>query len=82
ALRSDRSRTAAISGAIAVPVVVAILLSGFLVAIHIGATKVATSQADGRIAITTTQFADYGPIDARFAPQTVNKLSSLAGVEK
>lgn len=82
ALRSDRSRTAAISGAIAVPVVVAILLSGFLVAIHIGATKVAESQADGRIAITTTQFADYGPIDARFAPQTVNKLNSVAGVEK
>ncbi|MGV0624309.1 FtsX-like permease family protein [Mycolicibacter minnesotensis] len=82
ALRSDRSRTAAISGAIAVPVVVAILLSGFLVAINIGATKVAESQADGRIAITTTQFADYGPIDARFAPQTVNKLNSLAGVEK
>ncbi|MEO6795006.1 MAG: FtsX-like permease family protein, partial [Mycobacterium sp.] len=46
ALRSDRSRTAAISGAIAVPVVVAILLSGFLVAIHIGATRVAESQAD------------------------------------
>lgn len=82
ALRSDRSRTAAISGAIAVPVVVAILLSGFLVAIHIGATKVAESQADGRIAITTTQFADYGPIDARFAPQTLNKLNSVAGVEK
>lgn len=82
ALRSDRSRTAAISGAIAVPVVVAILLSGFLVAIHIGATKVAESQADGRIAITTTQFADYGPIDARFAPQTVTKLNSVAGVEK
>ena len=82
ALRSDRSRTAAISGAIAVPVVVAILLSGFLVAIHMGATKVAESQADGRIAITTTQFADYGPIDARFAPQTVNKLNGLAGVAK
>lgn len=82
ALRSDRSRTAAISGAIAVPVVVAILLSGFLVAIHIGATKVAESQADGRIAITTTQFADYGPIDARFAPQTVTKLNSVDGVEK
>src|SRR5690625_834328 len=59
ALRSDRSRTAAISGAIAVPVVVAILLSGFLVAIHIGATRVAESQADGRIAITTTRFANY-----------------------
>lgn len=82
ALRSDRSRTAAISGAIAVPVVVAILLSGFLVAIHIGATRVAESQADGRIAITTTQFADYGPVDARFAPQTVNKLNALTGVEK
>ncbi|OBY32323.1 FtsX-like permease family protein [Mycolicibacter kumamotonensis] len=82
ALRSDRSRTAAISGAIAVPVVVAILLSGFLVAIHIGATRVAESQSDGRIAITTTRFADYGPIDARFAPQTVNKLNSLTGVDK
>lgn len=82
ALRADRSRTAAISGAIAVPVVVAILLSGFLIAIHIGATKVAEAQSDGRIAVTTTQFADYGPIDARFSPGTVNKLTGLAGVAK
>jgi putative ABC transport system permease protein len=80
ALRSDKSRTAAISGAVAVPVVVAILLSGFIIAIHQGATNVAESQAQGRIALTTTQFADYGPIDARFAPTTVNKLNSLPGV--
>src|SRR5574337_277290 len=82
ALRADRSRTAAISGAIAVPVVVAILLSGFLIAIHIGATRVAESQADGRISITTTRFADYGPIDARFGPSVVTKLASLPGVAK
>jgi putative ABC transport system permease protein len=80
ALRADRSRTAAISGAVAVPVVVAILLSGFLVAIHRGATDVAQSQAEGRAAATTTRFADFGPIDARFAPKTVEKLSSLPTV--
>ncbi|MEO9015924.1 MAG: FtsX-like permease family protein [Mycobacterium sp.] len=80
ALRSDRSRTAAISGAIAVPVVVAVLLSGFLVSINIGSTDVAESQAENRIAVTTTRYADYGPIDARFAPSTVAKLTSLPGV--
>ncbi len=80
ALRADRPRTAAISGAVAVPVVVAILLSGFLVAIHRGATDVAESQAEGRAAVTTTRFADYGPIDARFAAATVAKLTSLPTV--
>ncbi|MGH3563656.1 MAG: FtsX-like permease family protein, partial [Mycobacterium sp.] len=81
ALRADRSRTAAIAGAVAVPVVVAILLSGFLIAIHRGATDAAESWAHGRVAITTTQFADYGPIDARFAPSTVAKLTSLPEVD-
>lgn len=80
ALRADRSRTAAISGAIAVPVVVAILLSGFLIAIHLGATDVAEAQAQGRVALTTAQFSDYGPIDARFAPSTMAKLAALPGV--
>ena len=80
ALRADRSRTAAISGAVAVPVVVAILLSGFLIAIHRGATDVAQAQAQDRIALTTTRFADYGPIDARFARPTVDKLTALPGV--
>lgn len=79
-LRADKSRTAAVSGAIAVPVVVAILLSGFLAAIHRGATDVAEAQARDRIAVTTTRFADYGPIDARFAPGTVAGLSALPGV--
>ncbi|HEX7323519.1 MAG TPA: FtsX-like permease family protein [Mycobacterium sp.] len=79
-LRADKSRTAAISGAVAVPVVVAILLSGFLIAIHRSATDVAETQAQGRIAITTTRFADYGPIDARIAPSTMAKLDSLSGV--
>ena len=76
-LRADKSRTAAISGAVAVPVVVAILLSGFLIAIHTGATNVAETQAEGRIALTTTRFADFGPIDARFAPTTTSKLNDL-----
>jgi putative ABC transport system permease protein len=80
ALRADRARTAAISGAVAVPVVVAILLSGFLVAIHRGATNVAESQAEGRAVATTTRFSDYGPIDARFAPKTVAKLAALPRV--
>ncbi|HEU4361432.1 MAG TPA: FtsX-like permease family protein [Mycobacterium sp.] len=80
ALRADRTRTAAIAGAAAVPVVVAILLSGFLIAIHRGATDVAESQSEGRVAITTTRFADYGPIEARFSPATLTKLASLPGV--
>lgn len=80
ALRANGSRTAAISGAVAVPVVVVILLSGFLIAINRGAVDVARSQAQGRVAVTTTRFADYGPIDARFSPNTVEELLSLAGV--
>lgn len=77
ALRGDRQRTAAISGAVAVPVVVAILLAGFLIAIQRGATSAAESWAEGRVALTTTEFADYGPIDARFAPDTIATLRAL-----
>lgn len=79
-LRSHASRTAAIAGAVAVPVVVVVLLSGFLIAIHRGAIDVAEAQAQDRIAVTTTRFADYGPIDARFAPATVAQLRDLAEV--
>lgn len=80
-LRADRSRTAAISGAVAVPVVVAILLSGFLLAIHRGSVDVAQAQAQDRIAVTTTRFADYGPIDARFSPVTAAKLTLLPEIK-
>jgi len=79
-LRADESRTTAIAGAVAVPVVVATLLSGFLVAIDRGVENVAQAQADGRLVATTTRFTDWGSMDARFSPDTVAKLSSLPGV--
>lgn len=79
-LRADSSRTAAIAGAVAVPVVVAILLSGFLLAINAGGRDVAEAQAYQRVAVTTTSFADYGPLDARFSPATMATLRALPSV--
>jgi putative ABC transport system permease protein len=81
ALRADETRTTAIAGAVAVPVAVATLLSGFLVAIDHGVANVAQAQADGRVVVTTTRFTDWGAMDARFSPDTVAKLSSLPGVD-
>jgi putative ABC transport system permease protein len=80
-LRADGSRTTAIAGAVAVPVAVAILLSGFLVAINRGVGDVAQSQAHGRLVLTTTRFTDFGSMDAKFSPDTIAKLASLPGVE-
>jgi putative ABC transport system permease protein len=80
-LRTDESRTTAIAGAVAVPVAVATLLSGFLVAIDHGVAKVAQAQAAGRLVATTTRFSDWGSMDAKFSPATVAKLSSLPGVD-
>lgn len=79
-LRADASRTTAIAGAVAVPVAVAILLSGFLGAIDRGVANVAQAQADGRLVVTTTRFTDWGSMDAKFSPSTVAKLASLPGV--
>ena len=79
-LRADASRTTAIAGAVAVPVTVAILLSGFLVAIDRGVENVAQAQADGRLVVTTTRFTDWGSMDAKFSPDTMARLSSLPGV--
>ena len=80
-LRADETRTTAIAGAVAVPVAVATLLSGFLVAIDHGVANVAQAQADGRLVATTTRFTDWGSVDARFSPDTIAKLSSLPGVD-
>jgi putative ABC transport system permease protein len=80
-LRADASRTTAIAGAVAVPVTVAILLSGFLTAIDRGVANVAQAQADGRLVVTTTRFTDWGAMDAKFSPDTVAKLASLPGVD-
>jgi putative ABC transport system permease protein len=80
-LRADESRTTAIAGAVAVPVAVATLLSGFLVAIDRGVANVAQAQADGRLVVTTTRFTDWGSMDAKFSPETIAKLSSLPGVD-
>jgi putative ABC transport system permease protein len=79
-LRADETRTTAIAGAVAVPVAVATLLSGFLLAIDHGVANVAQAQAEGRLVVTTTRFTDWGAMDARFSPDTVAKLSSLPGV--
>lgn len=80
-LRADESRTTAIAGAVAVPVAIATLLSGFLVAIDHGVADVAQAQAEGRLAVTTTRFTDWGSMDARFSPDTIAKLSSLPAVD-
>jgi putative ABC transport system permease protein len=80
-LRADESRTTAIAGAVAVPVAVATLLSGFLVAIDRGVANVAQAQADGRLVVTTTRFTDWGSMEAKFSPETIAKLSSLPGVD-
>jgi putative ABC transport system permease protein len=80
-LRADGSRTTAIAGAVAVPVAVATLLSGFLAAIDHGVANVAQTQADGRLVVTTTRFTDWGSIDARFSQDTIAKLASLPGVD-
>jgi putative ABC transport system permease protein len=80
-LRADGSRTTAIAGAVAVPVAVAILLSGFLVAINRGVGNVAQSQAHGRLVLTTTRFTDFGSMDAKFSQDTMAKLASLPGVD-
>jgi len=79
-LRADQSRTTAVAGAVAVPVAVATLLSGFLVAIDQGVAHVAQAQATGRLVVTTTRFTDWGSLDAKFSPQTTAKISSLPGV--
>jgi putative ABC transport system permease protein len=80
-LRADGSRTTAIAGAVAVPVAVATLLSGFLAAIDHGVANVAQAQADGRLVVTTTRFTDWGAVDAKFSPDTIVKLASLPGVD-
>jgi putative ABC transport system permease protein len=80
-LRADGSRTTAIAGAVAVPVAVATLLSGFLAAIDHGVANVARAQAEGRLAVTTTRFTDWGSMDAKFSPNTTAKLASLPGVD-
>lgn len=79
-LRANGSRTTAIAGAVAVPVAVAVLLSGFLVAINRGVADVARAQAADRLVLTTTQFTDFGSMDARFSPDTMAKLVTLPGV--
>jgi putative ABC transport system permease protein len=81
ALRADGARTTAIAGAIAVPVAVAMMLSGFLIAIDRGAVDVARTKADGRLVATTTRYTDWALTDAKFAPHTVTTLAGLPGVD-
>ncbi|UMB69464.1 ABC transporter permease [Mycobacterium paraterrae] len=79
-LRADQSRMVAIAGAVAVPVAVATLLSGFLIAINDGVDTVAKRQASDRLVLTTTRFTDWGSTDAKFSPDTMSKLNALPGV--
>ena len=79
-LRADQSRTVAIGGAVAVPVAVATLLSGFLIAINDGVDSVAKAQATDRLVLTTTRFTDWGSTDAKFSPDSMTKIAALPGV--
>jgi putative ABC transport system permease protein len=79
-LRTDQTRTTAIAGAVAVPVAVATLLSGFLVAIDRGVENVAQAQANDRLVVTTTRFTDWGSTDAKFSPESMTRLAALPGV--
>jgi putative ABC transport system permease protein len=79
-LRADPSRMVAIGGAVAVPVAVATLLSGFLIAINDGVDHVAKKQATDRLVLTTTRYTDWGSTDAKFSPDTMSKLGALPGV--
>lgn len=79
-LRADQSRMIAIAGAVAVPVAVATLLSGFLIAINDGVDHVAKKQATDRLVLTTTRYTDWGSTDAKFSPDTMSKLAALPGV--
>lgn len=79
-LRADESRTTATAGAVAVPVAIATLLSGFLIAIDRGVAHVAQTQAAGRLVVTTTRFTDFGSMDAKFSGKTVASLASSPGV--
>jgi putative ABC transport system permease protein len=79
-LRADQSRMVAIAGAVAVPVAVATLLSGFLIAINDGVDHVAKKQATDRLVLTTTRYTDWGSTDAKFSPDTMSKLAALPGV--
>jgi putative ABC transport system permease protein len=79
-LRADQSRMIAIAGAVAVPVAVATLLSGFLIAINDGVDHVAKKQATDRLVLTTTRYTDWGSTDAKFSPDTMSKLGALPGV--
>jgi putative ABC transport system permease protein len=81
-LRANGSRTTAIAGAVAVPVAVAVLLSGFLVAINRGVADVARAQSTDRLVLTTTQFTDFGSMDAKFSPDTMAKLANVPGVDR
>jgi len=81
-LRVNPTRTTAIAGAVAVPVAIAILLSGFLVAINNASQSLAQAQASDRLVVTTTRFSDWGGLDARFSPETIAQLAALPGVER
>jgi putative ABC transport system permease protein len=81
-LRANTTRTTAIAGAVAVPVAVAMLLSGFLIGINLGSENLAQAQASGRLMVTTTRFSDWGALDAKFSPDTIAKLAALPGVER
>lgn len=81
-LRANPTRTTAIAGAVAVPIAVAMLLSGFLIGINRASEDLAQAQAGGRLVVTTSRFSDWGGLDAKFSPATIAKLASLPGVER
>ncbi|HTI77588.1 MAG TPA: FtsX-like permease family protein [Mycobacterium sp.] len=80
-LRANASRTAAMAGAVAVPVAVASVLSSFLVGISSTSAVVANAQAAGRLVVTTTRFSNWYALDSGFSEETITKLASLPGVD-
>ncbi len=78
-LRTDQTRTTAIAGAVAVPVAIATLLSGFLVAIDRGVENVAQAQATDRLVVTTTRFTDWGSIGCEILARQHGEACRAAG---
>ena len=79
-LAGDARRTTSLATAVAVPVATAGLLSGLLLAVEQGSIDVTQIGADHRAVVTTTRYADYGPIEAKMSPDTLRRLAGLPEV--
>jgi len=67
--------------AVAVPVAIAMLLSGFLIAINRGSKNLAESQASGRLVATTTRFNRLGVAGRTIFTRHRSEARFATGVE-